>query len=306
MICVVVDSFSSWRKTSRKLLSRGVPPSDITWTSSDQTAFDFSDDTSLLALPVIHKTLNVPVEFIRLAKDVACFRDHEKWPLLYSIAWRLMFEDRDILKFKIDAQVKRLFDMYKAIGRDRHKMEAFVRFKRIDCPPVNADDTGSISSAGEALEDAEQYVAWFEPDHLIVESVMPFFTGRFKNMRWSILTKDICAHWDMHELTYSPGMPKTVLGKDSIEELWLEYYANIFNPARLKLNAMQSEMPKKYWANLPEAPLIPELTRKAHQSMTQMIEAPSTERWEKTARSRFVSEAQKHLRTKSSLAVDKP
>ncbi|MGO7668145.1 DUF4130 domain-containing protein, partial [Rhizobium ruizarguesonis] len=30
------------------------------------------------------------------------------------------------------------------------------------------------------------------------------------------------------------------------DDLWRTYYASIFNPARLKLKAMQAEMPKKY------------------------------------------------------------
>ena len=36
-------------------------------------------------------------------------------------------------------------------------------------------------------------------------------------------------------------------------------YARIFNPARLRLAAMTSQMPIRSWANLPEAPLIPAL-----------------------------------------------
>jgi DNA polymerase len=44
-----------------------------------------------------------------------------------------------------------------------------------------------------------------------------------------------------------------------LEELWKSYYKSIFNPARLKVKAMQAEMPKKYWNNLPEAELVGEL-----------------------------------------------
>ncbi|MEV9012116.1 DUF4130 domain-containing protein, partial [Klebsiella pneumoniae] len=45
--------------------------------------------------------------------------------------------------------------------------------------------------------------------------------------------------------------------------LWLTYYASIFNPARGKVKAMQAEMPKKYWKNLPEAALIADLLAQA-------------------------------------------
>ena len=33
--------------------------------------------------------------------------------------------------------------------------------------------------------------------------------------------------------------------KTRLEDTWRRYYASIFNPARLKVKAMQKEMPKK-------------------------------------------------------------
>ena len=45
--------------------------------------------------------------------------------------------------------------MEKAVRRDIHKMRAFVRFRKI----------------GEG--DDERYVAWFEPEHFIVERNAP-------------------------------------------------------------------------------------------------------------------------------------
>ena len=81
-------------------------------------------------------------------------------------------------------------------------------------------------------------------------------------MAWSILTPDICAHWDGHHVSFLPGISKAEApSQDRLEETWLRYYASIFNPARLKVKAMQNEMPKKYWRNLPEASLIKPLDR---------------------------------------------
>ena len=48
-----------------------------------------------------------------------------------------------------------------------------------------------------------------------------------------------------------------------LEDLWRTYYANIFNPARLNGRAMRTEMPRRYWVNLPEARIIGELRDKA-------------------------------------------
>jgi DNA polymerase len=51
------------------------------------------------------------------------------------------------------------------------------------------------------------------------------------------------------------------------------YYRSIFNPARVKVKAMQSEMPKKYWANLPEAELIGGLIAESRTRVEGMLEA---------------------------------
>jgi len=115
-------------------------------------------------------------------------------------------------------------------------------------------------------------------------------------MYWSILTPDLCAHWDCKELRFSPGQSSSPRIDDELEKLWLQYYESIFNPARLKLKAMQAEMPKKYWHNLPEARLIPELTRNAKKRMEGMIEESQTGEWQKTAKSRFVKKKQQDLR----------
>jgi DNA polymerase len=61
-------------------------------------------------------------------------------------------------------------------------------------------------------------------------------------------------------------------GADALDELWRAYYRSIFNPARLKVRAMQSEMPKKFWKNLPEAQLIPGMIADSRRRTRTMIE----------------------------------
>ena len=194
-----------------------------------------------------------------MAESVACYQDDQRWGLLYSVAWRITNENRKLLHHVIDPQVFKLRQMQKTIARDIHKMEAFVRFKKI--PSEKIPEYFPFS------ENQECYVAWFEPEHWILPQVAPFFVKRFTNMCWSILTPDICMHWDTKTLEYSPGIPKPESIEDELDLLWIEYYKSTFNPARLKLKAMQSEMPKKYWVNLPEAPHIAELARSSHSKM---------------------------------------
>ena len=63
---------------------------------------------------------------------------------------------------------------------------------------------------------------------------------------------------------------------DAQDELWRNYYRSIFNPARLRVKAMQSEMPKKYWKNLPEAEISEELIASSNATINAMIEKPAS------------------------------
>lgn len=121
------------------------------------------------------------------------------------------------------------------------------------------------------------YVAWFEPEHDIVARVAPFFVRRFTGMHWSLLTPSRSAHWDGATLVVGPGAERAdAPSEDALEDLWRTYYASIFNPARLKVDAMRREMPVKYWKNLPEARLIPELVRDALPRMQAMVDKQPT------------------------------
>ncbi len=280
MYVVVAPNFDQWRKNARELLKRNVSPHLVTWEQEKQKSLigDMGEDFLSLEIRLPHP--NISRDFFQLAKIVSCYRDSNRWALLYSVAWRLIYEDKRLLQFKVDPQILRFYSMYKAVCRDRHKMEAFVRFRLVSTPDL----------------DGEYFVAWFEPDHFILPITAPFFMKRFNNMHWSILTPDACVQWNQEEMLYSKGVSEAPRLEDELESLWRDYYANIFNPARLKLKAMQSEMPKKYWVNLPESSLIDELTRNAVNRTESMIEKTSTESWSKTSKSSFVKDKQKLLR----------
>ena len=125
--------------------------------------------------------------------------------------------------------------MAKSVARDRHKMTAFVRFR-------------------EREGEGPRYVAWFEPEHLIEEHVAPFFVDRYASMSFVISTPRRAIVWDGAELQLRPRRPaaRVATDADGFSAAWDAYYRAIFNPGRLMPAAMRKEMPKKYWANLPE------------------------------------------------------
>ena len=100
---------------------------------------------------------------------------------------------------------------------------------------------------------------------------------RFAQMRFAILTPDLCAHWDGQALSFTPGEDRACAPPpDALEDAWTLYYASIFNPARLKVSMMRKEMPERYWRNLPEAALIPQLIAEAEQRTEAMVRADPT------------------------------
>ncbi|WP_395731354.1 TIGR03915 family putative DNA repair protein [Prosthecobacter sp.] len=277
---VIEPEYGAWRAAARRLLAQGVVPDEVLWTDDRQEASlfvceeparlpAFGEQDGLrapsqsggLAEEVLERgsapdakhaqptpeggasIIKVPAAFLDLARSVAAHTDARRWGMLYRVLWRLTRgAERHLLGMATDRDVRQLQDWSKAVGRDIHKMHAFVRFRLV----------GTDATTGR-----EQFVAWFEPEHRIVRLASPFFEKRFAGMDWSILTPYECAHWDGTRLHFTAGVSRSSApDEDALDDLWRTYYRNIFNPARVKISAMQSEMPKKYWKNLPEASLI--------------------------------------------------
>jgi len=250
-------TFTAWQHAARRALRDGVAPDAIHWQELEDAQptlgmFAEEDERGTAATTTKHR---VPRAFLEMARRVACHRDRQRWALLYRTLFRLTHGEPHLLEVTVDPDIHRLAQMDQDIRRDVHKMRAFVRFRAV------------------TAEDGEPwYVAWFEPAHQIVERNAPFFTDRFASMRWSILTPDRCAHWDGKTIRFTTGLTRADSpDADAIEPLWRQYYAHIFNPARVKIHAMQAEMPKRYWKNLPEAALIPALIREAPARVATML-----------------------------------
>jgi probable DNA metabolism protein len=256
-------TFTEWRDQARRLLEGVVPPGEVLW-EGDEEASLFGDPISAPEPAARNKSeFKVSADFVNLAKAVSCHADPQRWALLYRLLWRLTHGgEKALLEIVSDPDVARARLMAKNVRREIHKMHAFVRFRKV----------------GEDGEGRERYGAWFEPDHWIVEAGSPFFRDRFANMDWSIFTPKGCVHWIGGVMEFSPGVEKDPCDSpDELEQIWRTYYRSIFNPARLKPKMMQSEMPKRYWKNLPEADLIPELIRESRNRVSGMHAEPERE-----------------------------
>ncbi|WP_299376569.1 UdgX family uracil-DNA binding protein [uncultured Tateyamaria sp.] len=250
-----IGTAQAWRDAARGLLAQGVPPQDVDWTveGAPQGLFGGAP-VATQAVPV-----NVPRSFLALAQSVVWHSDPQRFAHLYAVLWRLRDAPR-LMQDRADPEVARLRRMEKAVHRCQHKMKAFVRFREV--PALNPA--------------RRNFMAWFEPTHHTIEPTAEFFRKRYADMDWSIVSPDITARCMDGQVTFLRDVPRPDLPEDAHEDLWMTYYSNIFNPARLKVNAMTSEMPRKYWKNLPEAAVIPDLIAQAEARANAMAQATPT------------------------------
>ncbi|WP_022708428.1 UdgX family uracil-DNA binding protein [Paracoccus zeaxanthinifaciens] len=244
--------FEAWRDAARILASARIAPGDVTWGDPDAPADLFGADP----MPAPGDApVTASRDFLDLARQVASHSDPERFALLYSALMRLQ-NDRGFLSNPADPLQDRLSRMAKSVRRDIHKMHAFVRFHELP-------SDGPRRSFG----------AWFEPEHPILEAGTPFFAKRFADMDWLIATPEGIARFMGGPVSFDPPAARPDLPDDASHGLWQTYFANIFNPARIKTNAMRSEMPVKYWKNLPETRLIPEMLNDAPRRVKAMADA---------------------------------
>ena len=253
-----IGTVAAWRNEARALALQGIPASQVLWQVEGTVAPDLFGIDAPTA-PQAGRALKLSREAIDSLETALCHRDPERFARAYDLVLRLAdgtlrWGDRS------DHAMHRLLAQEKAVRRDIHKMHAFVRFREV----------------GAADAPRRAFAAWFEPEHPIVEAAAPFFARRFGDMDWIIATPDLTARFEDGALSFSVTETGDRPPPDATEELWRTYFASIFNPARLMVSAMTSEMPRKYWKNLPEAALIPELIRTAPARARAMQDAAPT------------------------------
>ena len=267
------DDFAGFRQAARVLLALGAAPEAIHWRWADTLGTCaaegdlFADSAPAGAkarvlkpdaldhlMPAPGRPVQIRKPQLAVLRNACCHRNPGRFALCYRWLWRVQ-RMPELAADALDADWRDLERLAHAVGREIHKMHAFVRFR----PTQDA--------SGQPL-----HVAWFEPEHYIVRAASGFFMRRFTNMRWAILTPDCSVQWDLHTLQWAPGATAAQApGPDAGEALWLVYYQSTFNPARLKEQAMLREMPRRYWKNLPETQSISSLVATARSRTGHML-----------------------------------
>jgi DNA polymerase len=193
--------FDAWRDAARRLVQAGVAPERAVWTPLGEASVDAPADD---ALPV-----RTSRGYLDLAQSAVLHADPARFALLYRLLWRLQSAPR-LMEARADADVRAIDALARDVRRDIYRMRAFVRFR---------------------LADGGHHVAWFEPEHHILDANAAFFVRRFGALRWSILTPLGTLHWDGTLLRKGPPADRADLpAGDPVAAQWRTYRAGMRDP----------------------------------------------------------------------------
>ena len=172
--------------------------------------------------------------------------DPERELLIFRYADMALRAGRDISENYADATVRRMQRLTQQLFREKHRMEAFVRFEK-------AHD--------------ELFHATIEPDFDVLPLIAGHFTRRYADQRWLIFDKKrrYGLYYDLRQTTIvefdtarptpRPGeVAATVLDEREplFKILWQAYFDHVNIPERRNLKLHQRQMPRRYWKYLSE------------------------------------------------------
>jgi probable DNA metabolism protein len=146
------------------------------------------------------------------------------------------FANQDVLKVS---------QIAKSVGREKHRMEAFVRFK---------------------LTKDNLYFANIEPDFDVLPLISKHFKRRYADQKWIIydLKRNYGLFYDLEKLdiinmTLPENFDATKTSKDFFAEeelefqtLWQDYFESTNIPSRKNMKLHVRHVPKRYWKYLSE------------------------------------------------------
>jgi probable DNA metabolism protein len=139
------------------------------------------------------------------------------------------------------------------VGREVHRMHAFVRFEQAEAAPL---DRGGLPVA----DPDAPYVAFVEPVCDVLPLAGDHFRRRFPAMRWAILDtrRRYGIVWDRERLSVQDAFSDELWRQaarprvSQSEQLWRAYFRSVDIPERRNPDLQRRHMPKRYWRYLPE------------------------------------------------------
>ncbi|MCB2379937.1 TIGR03915 family putative DNA repair protein [Hymenobacter sp. BT635] len=167
--------------------------------------------------------------------------------LIFRYADLAMRSSQDIAENYADDNVRRVAHLAQQMGREKHRMEAFVRFEK------TAD---------------ELFHATIEPDFDVLPLIAPHFTKRYADQRWLIYDRrrHYGLYYDLHRTDIVQFEPDTAAPRRStsvsatvldereplFKVLWQTYFDHVNIPERKNIKLHRRHIPLRYWKYLSE------------------------------------------------------
>jgi probable DNA metabolism protein len=171
--------------------------------------------------------------------------DPERELLIFRYVDLALRADRDISENYANADVRRIQRLAQQMFREKHRMEAFVRFEKTT---------------------DELFHATIDPDFDVLPLIASHFTKRYADQRWLIYDKrrhyglyyDL-THTDVVQFENSAAQTVTGVSATVLDEreplfklLWQSYFDHVNIPERKNLKLHRRHMPLRYWKYLSE------------------------------------------------------
>jgi probable DNA metabolism protein len=152
-------------------------------------------------------------------------------------------QNQDVLSDYGHADVLRLRQVAKMVHREKHRMEAFVRFQ------LTKDDL---------------FYAVIDPDFNVLPLILPHFERRYSDQRWLIYDqrRKYGIYYDLNSAEFVDLTPDISLDRPSMEVLdeaeplyqllWNDYFHHTNIPSRRNTKLHLQHVPKRYWKYLTE------------------------------------------------------
>ena len=171
--------------------------------------------------------------------------DAERELLIFRYVDLALRAERDIAENYANADVRRVQRLAQQMFREKHRMEAFVRFEK------TAD---------------ELFHATIEPDMDVLPLIAAHFTTRYADQRWLIydrrrhyglyydLARTDVVRFEADSTPKSTQLSATVLDEREplFKLLWQAYFDHVNIPERKNLKLHRRHMPLRYWKYLSE------------------------------------------------------
>ncbi|WP_428331050.1 TIGR03915 family putative DNA repair protein [Mucilaginibacter sp.] len=158
---------------------------------------------------------------------------------------RYVFDsDKNIEDDYGNKHVLRVSEIVSMMRREKHRMEAFVRFQK--------------------LKD-ETFYAVIEPDFNVLPLIIKHFKSRYADQKWIIYDKirNYGIHYDLHDVEFislafseinKPGDVSTAFSEDEgiYQHLWKNYFTSVNIVSRKNTKLHLRHIPKRYWKHLTE------------------------------------------------------